>query len=327
MNCEAAKPNNLKRKLIIVAGPTATGKSDSAVELALRIGGEIISADSMQVYRGMDIGTAKITPDQMKGIPHHLIDILDPHETWNVALFKEKAMEAADQILSRGKIPILCGGTGFYVQALLRDIDFTEMEEDNELRDSLAAFAAANGASALHDRLREIDPESAAAIHPNNVKRVIRAIEFYEKSGRKISEHNTEQSERSNAFDAVFFVLDRDREIRRNRIRARVETMYRDGLVTEVRKLMQEGCKSSDISMQGIGYKEIIRELEKNGDAADAKEEIIMNTIHFAKRQSTWFNREEGTIRIDPDSFPSFEAMIDYMEEIVREHFHEREQQ
>ena len=303
-----------KTPLLIVAGPTATGKSDSAVELALRMNGEVISADSMQVYRGMDIGSAKVTREEMRGVPHHLIDCADPSENWNVVRFQKEARKAVQDIASRGRLPILCGGTGFYIQALLYDIDFTQMEENTPLRDRLSALAAEKGPEAVHALLLEKDPASAAAIHPNNLKRVIRAIEFMEESGGSIAAHNLQQRERESAYRSVFFVLTMDRARLYERIDRRVDIMMERGLVEEVARLRAMGIQRDSTSMQGIGYKQVYGYLDGEYDLEEAVRLIKRDTRHFAKRQLTWFKREKDVIWTDLDRFENRQQMWDHMQ-------------
>ena len=303
-----------KTPLLIVAGPTATGKSDSAVELALRMNGEVISADSMQVYRGMDIGSAKVTVGEMRGVPHHLIDCADPSENWNVVRFQKEARRAVQDIASRGRLPILCGGTGFYIQALMYDIDFTQMEENTPLRDRLSALAAEKGPEAVHALLLEKDPASAAAIHPNNLKRVIRAIEFMEESGGSIAAHNSQQRERESAYRSVFFVLTMDRARLYERIDRRVDIMMERGLVDEVAGLRAMGIQRDSTSMQGIGYKQIYGYLDGEYDLEEAVRLIKRDTRHFAKRQLTWFKREKDVIWTDLDRFGNRQQMWDHMQ-------------
>ena len=303
-----------KTPLLIVAGPTATGKSDSAVELALRMNGEVISADSMQVYRGMDIGSAKVTVEEMRGVPHHLIDCADPSENWNVVRFQKEARRAVQDIASRGRLPILCGGTGFYIQALLYDIDFTQMEENTPLRDRLSALAAEKGPEAVHALLLEKDPASAAAIHPNNLKRVIRAIEFMEESGGSIAAHNLQQRERESAYRSVFFVLTMDRARLYERIDRRVDIMMERGLVEEVARLRAMGIQRDSTSMQGIGYKQVYGYLDGEYDLEEAVRLIKRDTRHFAKRQLTWFKREKDVIWTDLDRFENRQQMWDHMQ-------------
>ena len=303
-----------KTPLLIVAGPTATGKSDSAVELALRMNGEVISADSMQVYRGMDIGSATVTVGDMRGVPHHLIDCADPSENWNVVRFQKEARRAVQDIASRGRLPILCGGTGFYIQALLYDIDFTQMEENTPLRDRLSALAAEKGPEAVHALLLEKDPASAAAIHPNNLKRVIRAIEFMEESGGSIAAHNSQQRERESAYRSVFFVLTMDRARLYERIDRRVDIMMERGLVDEVAGLRAMGIQRDSTSMQGIGYKQIYGYLDGEYDLEEAVRLIKRDTRHFAKRQLTWFKREKDVIWTDLDRFGNRQQMWIHMQ-------------
>ena len=309
----------MKTPLLIIAGPTATGKSASAVELALRMGGEVISADSMQVYRGMDIGSAKVTREEMRGIPHHLIDCVDPDETWNVVRFKEQASLAVRDIADRGKLPIVCGGTGFYIQALLYDIDFTQMEENAPLRKRLSDMAAEKGPEAVHALLAQRDPASAAAIHPGNVKRVIRALEFIEESGRSIAAHNAEQREKQSAYRSVFFVLTMDRAKLYERIDRRVDIMMQQGLLEEVTRLRDMGIARDSTAMQGIGYKQIYGFLEGEYDLEEAVRLIKRDTRHFAKRQLTWFRREKEVLWVDTDRFANREEMWDYMQETAQE--------
>lgn len=309
-----------KRPLVILTGPTAVGKTALSVSLAKAIGGEIISADSMQVYRHMDIGSSKVTKEEMQGVPHHLIDVLEPTEEFNVVLFQQMARQAVKEILDRGHIPILVGGTGFYIQALLYDIDFTENDEDTALRRSLEEFARQEGAEALYERLRAVDPESCESIHANNTKRVIRAIEFYEKTGKKISLHNREQRKNSPSYRFVYFVLNDDRDTVYRRIDARVDLMMEKGLVEEVRALQAMGCHKGMVSMQGLGYKEILSCLEGEISLEEAVYLIKRDTRHFAKRQLTWFRREKEVIWIEKNDFDhSSQKIRDYMQDFLRE--------
>ena len=306
------------RPLIILTGPTAAGKTDISIRLAEKLGGEIISADSMQVYRRMDIGTAKIRKEEMNGIPHHLIDVLEPTEPFNVSVFKELALRAADDIYSRGKIPIMVGGTGFYIQALLYDIDFSEEHSDG-YRESMEQIAATSeGPDKLFEELRSVDPASCEIIHKNNVKKVIRALEFYHYNGTPISEHNSVQREKSSAYDSMYLVLTMDREKLYNRIEKRVDIMMENGLVEEVRGLIEEGLDDTYISMQGIGYKEVYEYLKGKCTLEDAIYNIKQNTRHFAKRQLTWFRREKEVIWIDKDTFSSDEEIADHIVDLWR---------
>ena len=282
----------MKKPLWIVAGATATGKSDAAVALALQIGGEIISADSMQVYKHMDIGTAKPTREEMRGVPHYLIDALMPDDEYSAAIFQEKAKLHIDDIVKRGKIPILCGGTGFYINALLYGTDFTETVSDTAFRDEMEAFAREQGSEALHAKLAAVDLAGAQAIHANNVRRVVRALEYHAQTGRPISEHNAEQKQREPDYDARMIVLMRDREELYARIDLRVDKMLEAGLVDEVQKLLDAGYHERLPAMQGLGYKEIVRYLHGEYSLEEATRVLKRDTRHFAKRQRTWFKHQ-----------------------------------
>lgn len=307
----------MKRPLIILTGPTAVGKTSLSLSLAKELDGEIVSADSMQVYRYMNIGTAKIREEERQGIPHHLIDVLDPWEDFNVVRFQKMAREALEEIWERGHIPIVTGGTGFYIQALLYDIHFTENNEDSSLRKDLENYARENGAEALHSRLAEVDEKAASQIHFNNVKRVIRALEFYYQTGKKISEHNEEERKRTSPYDFKYFVLNDEREHLYARINQRVDLMMEEGLVEEVQKLKEMGCDSTMVSMQGLGYKEILSYLEGECTLDEAVYKIKRDTRHFAKRQITWFKRERDVIWLhkpdyDYDETKIREAVLSY---------------
>lgn len=282
----------MAKPLIVLTGPTAVGKTGLSIRLAKALNGEIISADSMQVYRHMDIGSAKITKEEMAGIPHHLIDVLEPVEEFNVVIFQKMAKEALEGIYDRGRVPIVAGGTGFYIQALAYDIDFTETDEEPSLRRELEQTAKEKGAQYLHQMLREADPASAERIHANNIKRVIRAIEFYRQTGTKISEHNQEERRKQSPYDLFYYVLNMERQSLYERIDRRVDQMIRDGLIEEVRKLAAMGCTRDMVSMQGLGYKEILDYLDGRSSLEEAVCLIKRDTRHFAKRQLTWFKRE-----------------------------------
>ena len=294
---------NKKKPMIILTGPTAVGKTDLSIQLAKAIGGEIISADSMQVYRHMDIGSAKVTPEEMDGVPHHLIDVLEPEEEFNVVVFQKLAKEALTGIYERGHIPIIVGGTGFYIQALLYDIDFTENDGDTAIRRELEKLAQTQGAGCLHQMLQEIDPESAAAIHQNNVKRVIRAIEFYRQTGKKISLHNEQEREKQSPYQFLYYVLDTDRKTLYERIDRRVDLMMEHGLVDEVKHLADMGCTRDMVSMQGLGYKEILDYLSGEISLEEAVYILKRDTRHFAKRQITWFKRERDVRWLELEQF------------------------
>lgn len=290
-----------KKPLIILTGPTAVGKTKASIGLAKAIGGEIISADSMQVYRHMDIGSAKITKEEMADVPHYLIDVLEPEEEFHVVRFQQMAKAAMTDIYSRGKIPIIVGGTGFYIQALLYDIDFTENEGDSVYREKLEALAKEKGAAYLHGQLAMVDPKSAEEIHANNIKRVIRALEFYHQTGQKISEHNERERQKESPYQFCYFVLNDRRECLYERIDQRVDQMIRNGLVQEVQALKERGCTKQMVSMQGLGYKEIFSYLEGDCSLEEAVYIIKRDTRHFAKRQLTWFKRERDVIWVQKD--------------------------
>ncbi len=294
---------NKKNPMIILTGPTAVGKTDLSIQLAKAMNGEIISADSMQVYRHMDIGSAKVTPEEMDGVPHHLIDVLEPEEEFNVVVFQKLAKEALTGIYEREHIPIIVGGTGFYIQALLYDIDFTENDGDTTIRRELEKLAQTQGAGCLHQMLQEIDPESAAAIHQNNVKRVIRAIEFYRQTGKKISLHNEQEREKQSPYQFLYYVLDTDRKTLYERIDRRVDLMMEHGLVDEVKHLADMGCTRDMVSMQGLGYKEILDYLSGEISLEEAVYILKRDTRHFAKRQITWFKRERDVRWLELEQF------------------------
>lgn len=311
----------MKQPLIILTGPTAVGKTKLSIELAKAVNGEIISADSMQVYKRMTIGTAKILPEEMQGVPHHLIDILEPSEEFNVVLFAKLAKEAMEQCWKNGKIPILVGGTGFYIQAVLYDIDFTENDDDKSYREKLERIAKEEGAEVLHKRLQEIDAKAAEEIHPNNVKRVIRALEFFEKSGgQKISEHNEAQKQKESPYNFAYFVLNDDRSLVYERIDKRVDIMLNQGLIEEVNALLAEGVSPATVSMQGLGYKEIVAYLNGECTLDEAVYILKRDTRHFAKRQITWFKREEDVIWLNrPDFEHSDEKILAQILKVIDE--------
>ena len=288
------------KPLIILAGPTAVGKTALSIRLAKTAGAEIISADSMQVYRHMDIGSAKITKEEMAGVPHYLVDVLEPEEEFNVVRFQQMAKEAADKIWAKGKIPLVVGGTGFYIQALLYDIDFTENDGDESYRRKLEQKASdEQGACELYEMLKTADPGSAREIHPHNIKRVIRALEFYHQTGRKISEHNETQRRKESPYNYAYFVLTDDRGRLYERIDRRVDLMMEQGLLGEVRRLKERGVRRNSTAMQGLGYKELYAYLDGEYPLDEAVRIIKRDTRHFAKRQLTWFKREKDVIWAD----------------------------
>ena len=306
-----------KDKLIILAGPTASGKTAVSVDLAKRIGGEIISADSMQIYRGMDIGTAKITADEMQGVKHYLINVSDPKEDFNIVKFQNMVKCSIEEIKKNGHIPILVGGTGFYIQSIIYDIKFDKEDDNGSIRKVLEEEYDKMGADFMYEKLKKIDSISAENIHKNNKKRIIRAIEYFLINNALISEHNELQRKKTSPYDFRFFVLNPKRDILYDRINKRVDKMVEKGLVDEVKSLIESGLSIDNISMQGIGYKEIVEYLEGNIPLDKAVENIKQNTRHMAKRQVTWFKRERDVIYIDPFEFENNEKIVDYMVEKI----------
>lgn len=296
----------MKQPLIVLTGPTAVGKTALSIKLSRAIGGEIISADSMQVYRHMDIGSAKVTSEEMEGIPHYLIDVLEPDQDFNVKSFQSMAKDAVREIYSHGHIPVVVGGTGFYIQALLYDIDFTENDVDSPVRRELEDLACEAGDSApavLHGMLREVDPEAARQLHRNNVKRVIRAIEYFRLTGEKISSHNERERGKEAPYHFLYYVVNTDRKVLYERIEERVDWMLEHGLVEEVERLRNMGLRRGNTSMQGLGYKEILDYLEGTCSLEEAVRVLKRDTRHFAKRQLTWFRRERDVRWIDLQEF------------------------
>ena len=309
-----------KKKMVILTGPTASGKTGLSLKLAREIDAEIVSADSVQVYRDMNIGSAKITHEEMQDIPHHLIDVLDPTEDMNAALFKELALKCCEDIWSRGRIPLITGGTGFYIQALLYDVDFGEEKGDEEYRSFLEELYGSKGADALYDLLKEEDPGAAESIHKNNVKRVMRALMFKHDQGRMISEHNERERAKESPYNFAYFVLDMDREKLYQRIDLRVDQMMEQGLFEEVKGLIERyGLDRSSVSMQALGYKEFFGVFEGEYDLDEAVRIIKRDTRHFAKRQLTWFRRERDVIRVDKDQLPAEDEQLGFIKDILRE--------
>ena len=308
-----------KKPLVVLTGPTAVGKTKASIGLAKAIGGEIISADSMQVYEYMDIGSAKIRPQEMQGVLHYLVDELKPWDEFHVVRFQQMAKKAMEQIYANGHIPIIVGGTGFYIQALLYDIDFSENKQDDSYRKELEILAKEKGAGYLHDMLRTVDPKSAEDIHANNVKRVIRALEYYHQTDQRISEHNEQERQKESPYEFVYFVLNAPREKLYERIDKRVDQMMEEGLVEEVKRLKEMGCTKEMVSMQGLGYKEILEYLDGACSLEEAVYTIKRDTRHFAKRQLTWFRRERQVTWIQKETYDYdedriLEAMISYLE-------------
>lgn len=310
----------MKKPLIILTGPTAVGKTELSIRLAGMVHGSIISADSMQVYRHMDIGSAKIKKEEMKEIKHYLIDEFEPNEAFHVVRFQEYAKKYLTEIYAQGKIPLIVGGTGFYIQALLYDIDFTEEREDTEYRLYLEKLAGEQGGHVLHEMLNEIDKKAAEEIHEHNIKRMIRALEFHHLSGKKISSHNEKERQKESPYNFAYFVLNDDRQKLYDRINDRVDSMLNEGLVEEVKTLKNLGCERNMVSMQGLGYKEILSYLEGEYDLTEAVYRIKRDTRHFAKRQLTWFRREREVLWIEKQNFAyDNDKILAYMQEILTE--------
>ncbi len=313
-----------KKQCIVIAGPTSVGKTEISLSLAERLNGAIVSADSMQVYKGMDIGSAKIPEKDRRGIPHYLIDVLEPEEDFHVVKFQQMAKAAMNDIYSKGMIPVITGGTGFYIQAVIKDIDFTETGHVMTLRGEYAEIARIKGPETLHELLKEKDPDAAESIHPNNIKRVIRALEFYDETGKMISGHNSEQKNKISPYKYGYFVLNDDRELLYKRINERVDEMISEGLEDEVRGLYNRGLTADHISMKGIGYREFFPYFEGRISLKEAIEMIKRDTRHFAKRQVTWFKRESDAIWFERQAFDNsnekiVEAMIKEWRRITAE--------
>ena len=303
----------MKKPLIVIGGPTACGKTGFSIQLAKKIGGEIISADSMQVYRYMDIGTAKVTPEEADGVPHYLIDEFDPDEEYNVMIFQQKAKAYMEEIWAKGKVPILVGGTGFYINALLYDNDFTETENDTTYREECYKLAQEQGPEVLFERLKEVDPAYAEIMHANNVKRVTRALEYHYLTGQKFSEHNAEQKEKESPYDAAVIILNMDREKLYERIELRIDLMMEQGLLEEVKGLLEKGYAPDLVSMQGIGYKEFVPYFNGECTLEEAVTQLKTNTRRFAKRQLTWFRRQIDGLWVDLGNATGERAMEDVL--------------
>lgn len=302
----------MKKKLIVIAGPTACGKTEVSVKLAKLADGEIISADSMQIYKYMNIGTAKITPDETRGVPHYMIDELEPDEEFSVAVFQKKASAYAEEIYKKGKLPLLVGGTGFYINAFIYGNDFSIEKEDKTVREELQKMYLKKGGGFLYDMLEKVDKKSAENIHPNNVKKVMRALEFYKQTGKKISEHNTEEKKREPIYDASIYILNTDREQLYRCIDRRVDIMLENGLLKEVKALLDR-YDPSLTSMQGLGYKEFVPYFKGSRSLEESVEILKRDTRHFAKRQLTWFRHQCDGTWINTDEFASADDIAGYI--------------
>jgi tRNA dimethylallyltransferase len=308
-----------KRKVILIVGPTAVGKTSTSVKIAKSIHSEIISADAMQIYKGMDIGTAKITEREKEGIPHHLIDIVNPDEMFTVSDFKSRALNLISQLHQKNKIPVIAGGTGLYVNALIYELDFSRSIRDSNIRQELSNYAKKHGSEALHHELTISDPASADKIHPNNVKRVIRALEVYRITGKTFSSLNQNFRKEADAFDYILIGLEMSRDLLYNRINHRVDDMLNQGLIEEVEQLLKSGYGEDLVSMKGIGYKEMIQHLKHEITYETAVQLIKRNTRRFAKRQFTWFKSDQRIhwVTVDPSN-------LDRTYSIIKNHLTER---
>lgn len=308
-----------KKPLIILTGPTAIGKTETSIQLAKSIGGEIISADSMQVYKGMDIGTAKIKKEEMQGVPHYLIDCFMPNEEFNVMIFQKMAKQYMEDIYKRGKIPILVGGTGFYIQSVLYDIQFTKEQKPDDFRNRLALMLQKNGKIYIHDMLRKVDPASADTIHPHNTKRVIRALEYYHYTGERFSVHNERERQKQSPYRFLYIVLDMERDVLYERINKRVDQMMKEGLPEEVHSLLKQGYDEKNVSMQGLGYKELLPALRGEYTMEEAVYRLKRDTRHFAKRQMTWFRREKDVSVLKKTEYTPAEQIVEKIEKMAQE--------
>ena len=305
-----------KRKLVILAGPTASGKTAAAIHLAREFDGEVISADSMQLYKYMDIGSAKPTKEEQAEAVHHMIDFLDPRTPWSVAEYQKMAKEIIADVFSRGKLPIICGGTGLYVNSILYEMDFTATPAQSDFRDKLKEAVDIHGPEYVHNMLREKDPEAAERIHPNNVKKVIRALEVLEE-GDRIPEFSN-SFVKCEDYECILTALTLDRQDLYDRINLRAEMLVEMGLIEEVRGLLEMGLTEEDISMKGIGYKEVFGHLRGEYDLAETLALIQQNTRRYAKRQLTWFKRYPDVQWFNISEYPSREAALEALTAYLR---------
>lgn len=306
------------KNLLIIAGPTGIGKTDISIKIAEKINGEIVSADSMAIYKYMDIGSAKIKKEEMKGIPHHLIDIIDPRDSFSAAEFKTHAENAIDDIIKRSRFPMVVGGTGLYINSLIMSYDFTNASKDEEYRNHLLNLANEYGKEYVHNMLKKIDPESFERLYPNDLKRVIRALEVYKVTGETISKFNEngQNAAKNSPYNLFYYVLNMDRSKLYERIDKRVDIMLQEGLIEEVKLLQSMGCKPDMQSMKGIGYKEILYYLDKKISLDEATYLIKKGSRNYAKRQLTWFRKDKRAVWIDKDKFNEDEIIDMIMKEI-----------
>ena len=306
-------------KVIVVAGPTASGKTAMGIALAKEYGGEIVSADSMQVYRGMDIGTAKATAEERAQAVHHMLDVAEPEENYSVSLYVRDAQRVCEEIIARGKIPIIVGGTGLYIDSLLRGTDFAPVAEDEGLRLRLTAEYEALGGDAMHARLAAVDSERAAKLPPSDKRRIVRALEIFELTGKSATEHDEESRRRPPRFEAAYMVMNfAERQKLYERIDRRVDLMVEAGLFDEVQGLLDRGVSPDCTAMQAIGYKEAALALRGDITRAEAAELIKQGSRRYAKRQLTWFRRREGALWINWEDAPDFELARQLSREFLR---------
>ncbi|WP_296561105.1 tRNA (adenosine(37)-N6)-dimethylallyltransferase MiaA [uncultured Acetobacterium sp.] len=310
---EAKKP-----KVLVIVGPTASGKTPLGVALAKRLGGEIISADSMQIYKHMSIGTAKVSLDEMQGVPHHLVDCVSPDEEFSVAKYKAAALEAIEAILSRGKLPIIIGGTGLYINSLSLPWDFQKKDSDEKIRWRLTAEAEVLGNKALYERLKSVDPVTAEIVHPNNLNRLIRALEIYELTGKPKSDFDEETKKHSVPYDYIILGLDWDRETLYERINRRVDRMIEEGLIEETKMLIERGYDWNLTAMKAIGYKELKAYLEGESSLAEAVTILKRDSRHYAKRQMTWFRKDKRIQWLKMDETRDLETQVEECLKLIR---------
>lgn len=303
----------MNKNLFILAGPTAVGKTDISIKLAKRLDGEIISADSMQIYKYMDIGSAKVTKEEMDGVPHHMIDIVEPDQSFNVSEYKKLAEEKIEEVASRNRLPMIVGGTGLYINSLICSYDFTEAGTDQEYREYLLGLAESKGKEYVHEMLRGVDYGSYERLYPNDLKRVIRALEVYRLTGVTITEYNARRQEYICPYNLEYYVLTMDRAQLYSRINLRVDLMMRNGLIEEVESLKKKGYNSDMQSMKGIGYKEILYYLEGKITLEDAVELIKKGSRNYAKRQLTWFRKDPRVRWINKDDFGSDDEIVEHI--------------
>ena len=308
----------MKPNILVICGPTASGKTALAAELALRLGGEVVSADSMQVYRRMDIGTAKPTAEETRGVPHHMLDVADPEENYSVARYVGDAIPIVDDILARGRLPIVAGGTGLYIDNLVAGRQFAPFAPDSGLRQSLQQRAKAEGLSALRGELERVDPDAAARIHPNDEKRTIRALEVWLSTGKTITQHDRESQALPNRYAPLTIALNfQERSWLWERIDRRVDEMMARGLEDEVRQLLADGVPPDCTAMQAIGYKELAAAILEGRPVSEGAEEVKLRSRQYAKRQLTWFRRNREAHWFNWEKIPDFSAALDFSTKLV----------